>query len=272
MGWTEWLAFDFVWNALLAMVLLTAVYPVLGVYVVGQRVTYLGDAIAHSAFLGAALAAWLGWQMGAALLLVAPLFALVIAWFQQRTGLPPDVVLVVAITSVSATGIALVSLLEVPLPLSALLFGDLLAIERGDLWRLLGADCIGAAMLLLLTRPLIRIGFHRELAQAQGVPVQTVETLFLVGLALMVAVGIRAVGILPISALLILPAATARTLCGSFRAMRVTSALIGGLCLVAGFGTALWLPIPPGAAVALVAALLFGLVAGLSPLWKEFAR
>lgn len=265
----EWLEFDFVQNALLAMALLAAFYPLMGVYVVGQRVAYFGDAVAHSAFVGAALAAILDWQMGTVLLLTAPLFALLIAWFQWRTHLPTDVLLVVAITSVSAAGIALVSLLEAPLSLSALLFGDLLAIERSDLWRLLGVDCIGIAMLLLLTRPLIRIGFHRELAQAQGVPVRAVETLFLIGLALVVAVGIRTVGILPISALLVLPAATARALSRSFRGMLVVSAVVGWLCLIVGFGLALWQPIPPGAAVALVAAVLFVLTAGIAPLRKE---
>jgi len=269
MSLLDWLGFEFVRNALLAMALLAAFYPLLGVYVVGQRVAYFGDAVAHSAFVGAALAAILGWQMGSVLLITAPLFALLIAWFQQRTNLPTDVLLVVAITSVSAAGIALVSLLETPLSLSALLFGDLLAIDRSDLWRLLGVDCIGVAMLLLLSRPLIRIGFHRELAQAQGVPVRAVETLFLVGLALVVAVGIRAVGILPISALLVLPAATARTLSHSFRGMLFASAGIGWLCLIVGFGLALWQPIPPGAAVALVATMLFILTAGVAPLRKE---
>ncbi len=265
----DWLAFDFVRNALLAMGLLAVFYPLLGVYVLGQRVAYFGDAIAHSAFVGAALAVILGWQMGTTLLLTAPLFALLIAWFHQRTNLPTDVLLVVAITSVSAVGIALVSLVEAPLSLSALLFGDLLAIERSDLWRLLGVDCIGVAMLITLTRPLIRISFHRELAQAQGVPVQAVETLFLVGLSLVVAVGIRAVGILPISALLVLPAATARVLSRSFRGMLIMSALIGWLCLILGFGLALWQPIPPGAAVALVAAVLFLLTASASPRRQE---
>ncbi len=161
------------------------------------------------------------------------------------------------------------SLTETPLALSALLFGDLLAIEQGDLWRLLSVDCIGAAMLLLLSRSLIRIGFHRELAQAQGVPVQAVETLFLLGLSLVVAVGIRAVGILPISALLVLPAATARVISHSFRGMLLTSAAIGGFCLVAGFGLSLWQPIPPGAAVALVAVALFLLVAWFAPARME---
>jgi len=265
----DWLAFDFVRNALLATVLLAAFYPLMGVYVVGQRVAYFGDAVAHSAFAGAALAAILGWQMGAMLLITAPLFALLIAWFQWRTNLPTDVLLVVAITSVSAAGIALVSLLETSLPLSALLFGDLLAIERSDLWRLLAVDCLGAAMLLGFTRPLIRIGFHRELAQAQGVPVRAVETLFLVGLALVVAVGIRAVGILPVSALLVLPAATARAISRSFRGMLLVSAITGWLCLLAGFGLALWQPIPPGAAVALVATTGFLLTAGIAPLRKE---
>jgi len=97
------------------------------------------------------------------------------------------------------------------------------------------------------------------------VPVRLVETLFLLGLSLAVAVGIRAVGILPISALLVLPAASARAVCQSFRAMLVTSALLGAVSLAVGFVLALWQPIPPGAAVALVAATLFVLIALLRP-------
>jgi ABC-type Mn2+/Zn2+ transport system permease subunit len=105
-----------------------------------------------------------------------------------------------------------------------------LAIEQGDLWRLLSVDCIGAAMLLLLSRSLIRIGFHRELAQAQGVSrCRPSRRSFWWGLSLVVAVGIRAVGILPVSALLVLPAATARVISRSFRGMLLTSAATGWL-------------------------------------------
>ncbi|OYT74701.1 MAG: hypothetical protein CFK49_07075 [Armatimonadetes bacterium JP3_11] len=262
---TDWLQFDFVRNALLAMALLAAVYPLLGVFVVGQRVAYFSDAVAHSAFIGAAIAGLLGWQLSNALLITAPLFALLVAWFQMRTNLPADTLLVVAITGVSGLGIALVSLTESPLALGALLFGDVLAIEPSDLLRLFGVDCIALAMLLGLARPLIRIGFHRELAQAQGVPVRLVETLFLVGLSLAVAVGVRTVGILPISALLVLPAASARAVCQSFRAMLGVSALLGFVSLAVGFLVALWQPIPPGAAVALIAAVMFVAASLLKP-------
>jgi zinc transport system permease protein len=268
---TEWLALDFVRNALLASALLAVVYPLLGVFVVGQRVAYFSDAVAHAAFVGAALAELLGWQLGDALVLTAPLFALLVAWFQTRTHLPTDTLLVVAITGVSGLGIALISLTDAPLALGALLFGDVLALEASDLWRLLGADCLVAALLIGLARPLIRIGFHRELAQAQGVPVRAVETLFLLGLALAVAVGIRAVGILPISALLVLPAASARAVCQSFRATLWTSGLLGALSLAIGFTLALWQPIPPGAAVALTAAAIFGLIALLRPVQGAIA-
>jgi ABC-type Mn2+/Zn2+ transport system permease subunit len=145
---TEWLAFDFVRNALWAMALLAAVYPLLGVFVVGQRVAYFSDAVAHAAFIGAGLAGLLGWRLGDALLLTAPPFALLVAWFQARTRLPTDTLLVVAITGVSGLGIALISLTESPLALGALLFGDVLALESGDLWRLFGVDCLALAMLL----------------------------------------------------------------------------------------------------------------------------
>ncbi len=268
----EWLQYDFVRNALWAMLLLGVFYPLLGVFVVGQRVAYFGDAVAHSAFVGAGLAGLLGWQMGDTLLITAPLFALMVAWFQQRTRLPADTLLVVAVTGVSGAGIALVNLLETPLSLSALLFGDVLGLEPSDLWRLLGADLIGLALLVGLAPSLIRIGFHRELAQAQGVPVRLVETVFLVGLSLAVAVGIRAVGILPISALLVLPASTARLLAHSFRGMMAWSAGLGLLSLGVGFLIALWQPIPPGASVAVVAMVLFLGVALVRPMQGAMVR
>ncbi|MDW8106624.1 MAG: metal ABC transporter permease [Armatimonadota bacterium] len=262
---TEWLQFEFVQNALVAMVLLAAVYPLLGVFVVGQRIAYFSDAVAHSAFTGAAIAALLGLQLSDTLLFTAPLFALLVAWFRARTRLPTETLLVVTITSISALGVAIASLAETPLALSTLLFGDILAIEQGDLWRLFGVDCFAGAALVGLARPLMRISFHRELARAQGVPVQLVETLFLVVLALVIAVGIRVVGILPVSALLVLPAAAARAVAQSMRGMLGVSAIIGALSLGVGFVVALWQPIPPGAAVALTAAVIFVAIALLKP-------
>jgi ABC-type Mn2+/Zn2+ transport system permease subunit len=123
----SWLEFDFVRHALLAMLLLGAFYPLLGVYVVGQRVAYFGDAVAHSAFVGAALAAMLGWQLGTVMLWMAPLF-------RAADGVVPVAHAVADRCAaggrhhgrVGHSGLALASLTETPLALSALLFGDLL--------------------------------------------------------------------------------------------------------------------------------------------------
>jgi zinc transport system permease protein len=257
MNLSEMLAFDFVQRALLAMCLLALLYPLLGVFVVNQRLAYFGDAVAHSAFIGAALAALLGWQTENLLLVLAPLFALLVSWFQARTNLPTDTLLIVAITGVAALGIALMSLREETIPLGALLFGDVLALSNDDLWRLAGINLVGLTALQRLYRPLIRLGFHRELAQVQGVPVRRVEVGFLILLAIAVAVGLKAVGVLPISALLVLPGATARFYSRSFRQMVLVSVLMGGVSLITGFGMALMTPVPPGAAVALIASVLF---------------
>lgn len=257
MNLSEMLAFDFVQRALIAMALLGLLYPLLGVFVVNQRLAYFGDAVAHSAFIGAALAAILGWQTENLLLVLAPLFALLVSWFQSRTHLPTDTLLIVAVTGVAALGIALMSLREAVVPLGALLFGDVLALSREDLWRLGGMNAFGLIALGWLYRPLIRVGFHRELALAQGVRVRRVETGFLVLLSVAVAVGLKAVGVLPMSALLVLPGATARFHSRSFRQMVEVSILLGAVSVILGFAAALLTPIPPGAAVALTASTLF---------------
>jgi len=168
-----------------------------------------------------------------------------------------DTLLIVAITGVAALGIALMSMREETVPLGALLFGDVLALSREDLWRLAGMNALGLTVLRWLYRPLIRVGFHRELAQAQGVHVRRIEVGFLILLSVSVAVGLKAVGVLPISALLILPGATARFYSRSFRQMIGFSLLLGAVSLLVGFGAALLTPVPPGAAVALTASLLF---------------
>jgi zinc transport system permease protein len=139
------------------------------------------------------------------------------------------------------------------------LFGDILAVSIGDLWWILaGVLLIGGAM-LSLWRPLLSMSVHEELAAAEGVPVEIVRSAFMLLIAFTVAVSIKIVGILLITSLLIIPAATARPFASSPERMVIGAAVLSVVAVLAGLSASVQFDTPAGPSIVLVLTALFGL-------------
>ena len=250
---------DFMLRAALAGLGVALAAAPLGCFVVWRRMAYFGDATAHAAILGVALSLLLSASILAGVLVVSLIMATLVTLLSGR-GYAMDTLLGVMAHSALAFGLVAVSFLSgVRLDLMAYLFGDILAVSKTDLivialGGLLVACLIGWRWSALLTATL-----NEDLARASGIDPRREQLVLTLSLAVVVAVALKVVGALLITALLIIPAATARPFCRTPEIMAVAAAIIGGISTTGGLQAAYWLDTPTGPTIVCLATLMFAL-------------
>lgn len=257
---------DFLWRAVFAGVGVALVAGPLGCFVVWRRMAYFGDSLSHSALLGIALGFLLGIDLTVGVIASCVIVALVLVGLQRQKRLAVDTLLV--ILSHSALSIGLVALsfeTRLRVDLTAYLFGDILAVGHADLAWIFGGGAIVLAALAAIWRPLLSLTVHEELARAEGVAVERTQLAFVLLIALAVALAMKVIGILLVSALLIIPAATARRFVRTPEQMAVGAAGVGVLAVLGGLAASLRLDTPGGPSIVVAAALLFALGLALGP-------
>ena len=256
---------DFFWRALIGGIGVALIAGPLGCFVVWRRMAYLGDSLAHGALLGIALG--LVFDIDFTIGIIASSIALValLILLQRQNRFASDTLLVILAHGALSLGLVAVSFFEGQrLDLMVYLFGDILAVGRGDLiWIYSGGAAI-LAVIACLWRPLLAITVHEELARAEGVKVSLVSIAFMLLIAVTVAIAMKIVGILLIASLLIVPAAAARRLAQTPEQMAALAIFAGVLAVVGGlFGSLEWdTPSGPSIVVAALAVFLFSFVVG----------
>jgi zinc transport system permease protein len=255
---------DFLWRALAAGAGVALVAGPFGSFVIWRRMAYFGDTLAHASLLGVALGFLLRWNLAAGVLAVCAAVSLLLLRMQRRGQLPGDAILGILSHGALAAGLVAVSFLEtLRVDLVSYLFGDILAVTRGDLLWIWGGGAAALAGLALLWRPLLALTVHEELARVEGVRVDLAQTAFVLLLSLVVALMMKVVGILLITALLIIPAAAARRFSRSPEGMAAAAALAGCAAVGAGLWGSLRWDTPAGPSVVVAAAAIFGASAAL---------
>lgn len=248
---------DFLVRGALAGIGLTLATGPLGAFVVWRRMAYFGDATAHAAILGVALALATDLPLYAGTLLVAMAMALAVARIAGRS-IASDTLLGVLAHSALATGLVAVSFLPgVRVDLSAYLFGDILAVSRADVLWVWAGSALVLALLALRWSALLTATVNEELATAAGLDPRKERLVLTIALALVVAVAIKIVGALLIAAMLIVPAAAARGWSRTPEQMATGAAIAGALAVLGGLALSLRLDTPAGPSIVVAAAGLF---------------
>ncbi len=249
---------DFLTRAFLAGLAVALATGPLGCFVVWRRMAYFGDATAHAAILGVALA--LGFQISifVGTMLIALVMAMVVSVLAGR-GWAMDTTLGVLAHSALAFGLVAVSFLpNVRVDLTAYLFGDILAVSRFDLAVIAGGSALVLGLIWWRWSALLTATLSEDLAHASGIDPARERMVLTLALAVVVAVALKIVGALLIAALLIIPAAAARNLASSPEAMGVAAVGIGGVSVWGGLQLSLLQDTPSGPSIVVVAALIFG--------------
>jgi len=255
---TEFLSFEFVQRALLSGVMLGTTCAVLSFFVVLRRMAFVGVGLSHAALGGVAL----GVVLGLPPLLAAGVFtvavAWVIGWMGGRSKLSEDTAIGVFFPTAMALGVVLMSLSpEYRQDLVGYLFGNILSVGPGQVLPLLMLTGVTLGVLTFYFKELLFLGVDPDAAQAAGIPVTALRFLLLTLLAITIVASVKLVGIVLVSAFLVIPAATGQAVARSLRAMlglavgTAIGSVLGGLWL-----SWLW-DLPSGATIVLVSASLF---------------
>lgn len=255
-------------RALLGGLGVAAVAGPLGAFVVWRRMAYFGDTLAHSALLGVALGFLLNINLNLAIVVLCVGLALVLVTLQKKHIIATDTLLGILAHSSLSLGLVAVSFLDhVRIDLMAYLFGDLLAIGHDDLYWIFGGGALVMALLVTFWKPLLAVTVNEELAKVEGYPVETIRLLLMLLVALVIAVAMKIVGVLLITSLMIIPAATARRLSSTPVQMASMAGVLGCLSVCGGLWASYHWDTPTGPSVVVCAAFLF-LVAYTLPINK----
>lgn len=249
--------------AIAGLALAMAAAP-LGCFLVWRRMAFFGDATAHTALLGVAIALLLDAPIFLAVLVVAAIMAMLISRLDER-GTAPDTFLGVISHSALAAGLLAVSLFGGPrVDLEAFLFGDILALSWQDVIVIAVGALVILGMMRWRWRGLLITTMAPEIAVANGLRPKREQLWLLLALAGLIALALKLVGALLISALLIIPAAAARGIARTPEAMVMVTAALGALSVLLGLGFAWEANAPPGPSIVMAAATLYLLSAALT--------
>ncbi len=263
---------DFFVRAMIAGIGVALVACPLGCFIVWRRMAYFGDTTAHAALLGVALGLLAGVGPTLGVFVMTVIVALLLVAFLRLARVAGDTVL--GILSHAALSIGLVTLAFmtwVRVDLVGYLFGDVLAVGRADVYTVIGGAVVVLAVLLSIWRPLVAATVDRDLARAEGVNVIGVEIVYVLLIAVVVAISMKIVGILLVTSLLIIPAAAARGFARTPERMALVSAGLGVVAVVAGlFASGNW-DTPAGPSIVVAAFVVF-LVSASAAALREAAR
>jgi zinc transport system permease protein len=249
---------DFFTRALIAGIGLALVAGPLGCFIVWRRMAYFGDTMAHSALLGVALAFLLNINLTLGVFIVAALVSVALIVLQRWNTLSTDALLGILSHSTLAIGLVLVAFMTwVRIDLMGFLFGDILSVSVTDIAVIWGGGAAVLLVLILTWRPLLAATVNDEVAEAEGLRPEVSRIVYMLLLAVVIAIAMKLVGVLLITSLLIIPAATARRLSVSPEQMAVLSALIGAVAVTGGLFGSLGYDTPSGPSIVVAALLLF---------------
>ena len=249
---------DFFVRALIAGIGVALVACPLGCFIVWRRMAYFGDTTAHAALLGVALGLLTGVGPTAGVFLMTVAVALLLVAFLRVARVAGDTVLGILSHAALSIGLVVLAFMTwVRVDLVGYLFGDVLAVGRGDVYLVLGGAVLVLAVLAAIWRPLVAATVDRDLARAEGVNIVAVEIVYVLLIAVVVAISMKIVGVLLITSLLIIPAAAARGFSRTPERMAVLAAVCGVLAVVAGLGASReWDP-PAGPSIVVAAFGIF---------------
>jgi zinc transport system permease protein len=256
---------DFFSRALIAGIGVALVAGPLGCIIVWRRLAYFGDTLSHAALLGVALAFLLQVNITLAVFAVSALVSFSLLLLQRRGSLSSDALLGLLAHSALALGlVALAFITWVRMDLMGFLFGDILAVSRSEIAVIYGGGLIVLLALVAIWRPLFAATVNRELADAEGMRPDIANVVLMLLMAGVIAISMKIVGVLLITALLIIPAATARRFATGPEFMAVAAGVVGVAAVIGGLFASLEWDTPSGPTIVVAALGLF--ILSLTPI------
>ena len=262
------LHYDFMRRALVAALLVGIAAPSVGTFLVARRQALMGDGIGHVALTGVALGFLLGTAPFVTAVLTAAAGALLIEWVRARGRASGDVALALLFYGGIAGGVLLIGLSPggSNATLLSYLFGSLTSVSRTDLVAITVLTSIVLAVVVLLARVLFAVSYDEEFAAVRGVPTRLLGSLIAVLAAVTITVAMRVVGLLLVSALMVVPVATVQLVTRGFRQTLVAAAALGAATSLLGVVLAFYADVAPGACIVVTTLAVYVVFSAVPPL------
>jgi len=265
----DWLidpfGYELMRNALAAGILVGILCPVVGTYLVVQRISFLGSVVSHALLPGLAISNFLQAPLSAGAFLIGIFSTFITAWIGTQSKVKADAAMTITLSSFFALGIVLLSMLGTQINLESLLFGDILTITPSDVWLILGVVLAVFTASKLFYKELLYFTFDPAGAEAVGLPVQVINFSLMAAITLTIVAGIQAVGVVLVVALMVTPASAAFLLVKELHWMMLLGSVLGALGSVIGMYASYYLDVPSGPAIALIVFGFFLLALLFSP-------
>ncbi len=254
---------SFLIRALLAGAIVAMIAGPLGSFVIWRRLSFFGDTIAHASLSGVVMGILLGLSPTIGVFMAALLVALLLIVLQRQRPFSGDTPLAIISQGALALGVLSFSFVKnASFNLTDYLFGDILAVTSQDLWVLLAGSIIAFIFLAMIWKPLLSLTINEELAFVEGVSISKTQIKFMFLLAFIVALSLKIMGVLLVTALLIIPATIIRPFVRSPEQMALGASIIGVICITLGLCMSYFLDTPASPSI-VVASLLFFLFSNL---------
>lgn len=254
----EFMKYDFMKNAFLAVLLITPLFAMVGTMVVNSKMAFFSDALGHSALTGIALGTVLGLKNPIASMIVfAVLFALSLSYIKEKDKSSEDTLISVFSSAAIALGLVILSGSGNFSKYSSYLVGDILSVSAGDILFLAIAFVCVIIIWHFIYNKLLIVSINPSMARSKNINVRRIENIFLVLVAVIVTVSIKWVGILVINSLLIIPCAAAKNIAGNMRSYQNISIAIGMFSGISGLILSYFFNTAAGPTVVLISAVIF---------------
>lgn len=249
---------EFILNALIAGVMVAAIAGPLGCFMVWRKMVYFGDTVSHSALMGVALGIAFDTENPLIMIGTCSAIAMFLLLLQKDRRFSSDTLLGILAHSALSIGIILISMMDhFRTDMMYYLVGDILAISEENLYTIAGVGLFTAICLRFIWRDLLSLTVHEDLAHTEGVKVERVKITYMLLIAFLVAVALKVIGVLLITALMIIPAAAARTISSTPLQMIMFSVVLGIVSVCSGVMASSQWDVPTGPAIVLSATVLF---------------
>ncbi len=261
----EPLNYEFIRNAIAIGAIVGILCPVVGSYLIVQRMAMLGDVIAHCVLPGLSISFFLGIDILLGAFGSGILGALLIVWIRSQTRVKVDAAMALTFSTFFALGVTLITVLKNKLDLDSFLFGDILGVTLHDIGRSFAIAVLILLAIELFYKELLFYTFDKTGAQAVGLPINTIYFGFMTAITLTIIASMQAVGVILVISLLVGPALTAYLLVKELHQMMIVGAILGSISSISGVYLSYYWNLPSGPAIVLLSSSLFLLALLFSP-------
>lgn len=260
----EFMQYAFMKNALIAIILVTPIFAILGTMIVNNKMAFFSDALGHSALTGIAIGMVLGISnMNLSMILFAIVFALLLNFVKNKISYGADTIISVFSSIAIALGLAMLAQSGNFNKYSSYLVGDILSINQGEILYLFFAFILVILFWYFMFNKLNVTSINSTLAKSRGINTKVIDNVFVVLIAIMVMISIRWIGILLINSLLILPAASSRNIAKNMRSYHLIAVIFSLFSGIIGLVISYYWNIPTGPMIVLISGIIYFLTFGM---------